>query len=66
MGDPMSLGAPEPLEARHRIDTFDCGKSALNLCLARHARQAQTSGSAKTFVVSDEDCIAGYYSLTVG
>lgn len=28
------------------------------------ARQA--SSSAKTFVVSDEDCIAGYYSLTVG
>jgi GNAT superfamily N-acetyltransferase len=34
--------------------------------LARHARQAQTSGSAKTFVVSNEDCIAAYYSLTVG
>ena len=62
----MSLGAPEPLGARHRIDTFDCGKPALNLWLARHARQAKTSGSAKTFVVSDEDCIGGYYSLTVG
>jgi GNAT superfamily N-acetyltransferase len=62
----MSLGTPEPLDARHRIDTFDCGKPALNMWLARHARQAQTSGSAKTFVVSNEDCIAAYYSLTVG
>jgi len=62
----MSLGAPKPLDAGHRIDTFDCGKSALNLTLVRHARQAQTSGSAKTFVASDGDCLAGYYSLTVG
>jgi GNAT superfamily N-acetyltransferase len=62
----MSLGAPEPLNAGHHIDTFDCGKSALNLWLVRHARQAQTSGSAKTFVASAEACIAGYYSLTVG
>jgi predicted N-acetyltransferase YhbS len=66
MEDLMTLGPPEPLAARHRSDTFDCGKSALNLWLVRHARQAQTSGSAKTFVASDEDCIAGYYSLTVG
>lgn len=32
----------------------------------RHARQAQGSGSAKTFVVVDDDRVAGYYSLTVG
>ena len=32
----------------------------------RHARQAQASGSARTFVVSDEGRVAGYFSLTVG
>jgi predicted N-acetyltransferase YhbS len=33
----------------------------------RHARQAQGSGSAKTFVVAENDGrVAGYFSLTVG
>ncbi len=62
----MSLDAPQPLDVRHRTDTFDCGKPALDTWLARHARQAQTSGSAKTFIVADTDRIIGYYSLTVG
>ena len=32
----------------------------------RHARQAQGSGSAKTFVTADDDQVSGYFSLTVG
>lgn len=62
----MTLRAPEPLDAQHRLEGFDCGKPALNDWLLRHARQAQGSGSAKTFVVADDDRIAGYFSLTVG
>lgn len=62
----MSLIGPEPLGPQHRLEGFDCGKPTLNDWLARHARQAQGSGSAKTFVVSEEDRIAGYFSLTVG
>ena len=34
--------------------------------MLRHARQAQGSGSAKTFVVTDDERVAGYFSLTVG
>jgi GNAT superfamily N-acetyltransferase len=34
--------------------------------LLRHARQAQGSGSAKTFVVAEGVRVAGYFSLTVG
>jgi predicted N-acetyltransferase YhbS len=57
--------APEPLAAQHRLDGFDCGKPALNDWLLRHARQAQGSGSAKTFVVAEDDGrVAGYFSLT--
>lgn len=48
------------------VDAFDCGKLALNDWLLRHARQAQGSGSAKTFIVADKDRVAGYFSLTVG
>ncbi len=33
----------------------------------QHARQAQASGSARTFVVADQDDrVAGYFSLTLG
>lgn len=63
----MRLLAPEPLAAQHRLDSFDCGKPALNDWPLRHARQAQGSGSAKTFVVAEDDGrVAGYFSLTVG
>jgi GNAT superfamily N-acetyltransferase len=62
----MSLRGPEPLGSQHQLDGFDCGKPALNDWLLRHARQAQGSGSAKTFVVTDGDRVAGYFSLTVG
>lgn len=62
----MSLRGPEPLGPQHRLEEFDCGKPALNDWLLRHARQAQGSGSAKTFVVVYDDRVAGYFSLTVG
>ena len=62
----MSLRGPEPLGPQHRLEGFDCGKPSLNDWLLRHARQAQGSGSAKTFVVVDDDRVAGYFSLTVG
>ena len=62
----MNLHSPEALSSHHRLGAFDCGKPTLNDWLARHARQAQSSGSAKTFVVADDDQVVGYFSLTVG
>jgi GNAT superfamily N-acetyltransferase len=62
----VSLRVPEPLGAQHRLEGFDCGQPALNDWLLRHARQAQGSGSAKTFVVVNDDRVSGYFSLTVG
>jgi GNAT superfamily N-acetyltransferase len=59
----MNLPTPLPLDAHHRLEAFDCGKPALTLWLQR---QAQGSGSARTFVVCDGARVAGYYSLTVG
>ncbi len=61
------MRAPAPLAAGHRLDGFDCGKPVLDDWLLRHARQAQGSGSAKTFVVADNDeRVIGYFSLTIG
>ncbi|MDQ3003158.1 MAG: GNAT family N-acetyltransferase, partial [Fibrobacterota bacterium] len=62
----MSLSPPVPLEPRHPVSQFDCGKPSLNEWLIRHAHLAQTSGSAKTYVVLDRNRLAGYFSLTVG
>ena len=60
------MHAPVQLDVHHRLDDFDCGNTGLNDWLVRHARQAQASGSARTFVVTDESRVAGYFSLTVG
>ena len=62
----MSLRRPELLAPRHKLEEFDCGKPVLNDWLVRHARQAQSAGSTKTFVAADEDQVLGYFSLTVG
>jgi GNAT superfamily N-acetyltransferase len=62
----MAWSAPEPLGPHHALDGFDCGKPALNDWLLRHARQAQGSGSAKTFVVGEGGRVGGYFSLAVG
>lgn len=60
------LSAPQALAAEHVLDGFDCGQPSLNDWLCRHARQAQASGSAKTWVVSSGSQAVAYYSLTVG
>jgi predicted N-acetyltransferase YhbS len=60
------MHAPEPLHSKSPMAGFDCGKHSLNDWLQRHALQAQGSGSARTFVVSDGATVLGYYSLVVG
>jgi len=56
---------PEPLAKQHRLDEFDCGESALDEWLKRHARAAQASDSARVFVATLEDgeTVIGYYAL---
>lgn len=62
----MAFDAPQALDVLHRLEAFDCGKPALNNWLVQHARQAQASGSARTYVVAEQARVAGYFSLTVG
>ena len=62
----MAISKPEVLHDKHLLEQFDCGNPSLNEWLLRHARQAQSSGSAKTFVISDDNIVIGYFSLTVG
>lgn len=60
------MQAPAPLQREHELEGFDCGQVSLNDWLQRYARQAQGSGSARTFVVTDTNRVVGYFSLTVG
>ena len=62
----MAYASPETLRADHDLEGFDCGNPTLNDWLVRHALQAQGSGSARTFVVTDEARVAGYFSLSTG
>ena len=62
----MNILFPQALGGSHRLEEFDCGKLALTQWLLHHARQAQGSGSARTFVACDQERVVGYYSLTVG
>lgn len=60
------MQAPQPLARSHELEQFDCGQVSLNEWLQRYARQAQGSGSARTFVVMEAQRVVGYFSLTVG
>jgi len=62
----MALTGPQALETDCQLDGFDCGKISLNDWLVRHARQANSSGSARTYVVTEDRRVIGYFSLTVG
>lgn len=62
----MAVAGPQTLDVSHRLEMFDCGNRALNDWPIKHARQAQASGSAKTFVVTEGEHVVGYFSLTVG
>lgn len=62
----MTLSGPIALHPGCQLETFDCGNKALNDWLIHHAHQAQSSGSARTFVVTEAEQVVGYFCLTVG
>ena len=57
---------PRPLERKDRRDGFSCGVPSLDTWLSEHAPAADAAGSARTYVVVDEDRrVVAYYALTV-
>ena len=57
------LRAPEPLAPTHDVGGFDGGVESLNSWLIRRAAANQASGASRTFVVSEESRVVGYYAL---
>lgn len=62
----MILLPPALLSKEHILADFDCGHPLLNNWLKRFAWQNQQANAAKTFVVSIENQVVGFYSLAVG
>jgi predicted N-acetyltransferase YhbS len=56
----------EKLHRGHDLDSFDCGREALNRFVIRFALQNQQAGASQTYVALAGEEIAGYYTLVVG
>lgn len=59
----MGYSPPEPLRGKHLTEGFECGEPSLDLWVEKHARQAETSGSARVFVTTDDGRVVGFYAL---
>ncbi len=61
------LHGPKPLERNDTPEGFRCGVASLDTWLVEHALGADAAGSARTYVVVDEeqDRVVGYYALSV-
>jgi GNAT superfamily N-acetyltransferase len=58
-------GHIEPLQAHHERNRFACGEAALDEYLRRYARQHLEANVSRTYVASEGERIAGYYSLAM-
>lgn len=56
----------ERLDAHHDLSTFDSGNDELDDWLRRHGLAAQQMDSARTFVLTNQGRVDGYFSLTMG
>ena len=56
----------EKLQRGHSLDTFDCGREALNRFLMRYAFQNQQAGASQTYIALADEEVVGYYTLVVG
>jgi GNAT superfamily N-acetyltransferase len=61
-----ALRRPRPLERKDPRAEFHCGVASLDSWLIEHAAAADAAGSARTYVVTDEEGrVVGYHALTV-
>jgi GNAT superfamily N-acetyltransferase len=58
--------APEHLSTEHDPSTFESGVTILDDWLKRRALANEDSGASRTYVVSDNGKVIGYYALATG
>jgi GNAT superfamily N-acetyltransferase len=56
----------EKLQRGHAVESFDCGRDALNRFLIRYAIGNQQAGASRTYLALAGEEVAGYYTLVVG
>lgn len=59
----MTVRAPEPLGAHHRVDSFDSGVESLDHWLKRRALENRATGASRTFVACEDRRVMAYYAL---
>ena len=64
--DERALTAPSPLAAEHELEEFNSGTPPLDEWLKRRARQNETSGASRTYVIAEGRRVVGYYGLAAG
>lgn len=62
----MSSYRVEKLQRSHAVDTFDCGREALNRFLVRYSLQSQQAGASQTYVALADEEVVGFYTIVVG
>ena len=60
------ITAPEPITTSHLIESFTCNIPVLDEWLKRRALKNEVSGASRTFVVSHDGQVIGYYTLATG
>ena len=61
-----TLSRPGPIQPTHCCSEFDSGVPILDDWLQKRALRNETTGASRTFVVCNNDQIAGYYALAAG
>ncbi|BCM89928.1 hypothetical protein IAD21_01778 [Abditibacteriota bacterium] len=59
----IDLKAPETLGTQHNVSAFDCGQEPLNEFLRLHALDKQNAMLSRTYVVTSNAVVVGYYTL---
>lgn len=59
----MPISAPEPLNERHDLSQFSCGKPSLDNWLRLRALSNHRKGFTAVTVVHDAERVVGYYGL---
>lgn len=60
------IRAPSLLAVEHDVSLFQSGEPVLDDWLKRRALTNQTSGASRSYVITDERRVVGYYALAAG
>lgn len=66
MSNASAVCAPEHLNVAHDLSAFDSGTPELDTWLKRRALQNEALGTSRTYVVTAEGRVVGFYALANG